>query len=231
MSEIKDTEWFKAHWSWKGWWQIKKILDETDNGKQIDIIIGLVKTGCRCGELSSLLKKNIWIDVKKNAIVCSGMLVEKKKTREVIKDINGSPILLDGEKQYVIMPKKEYRKFTFPLTEKFSDWFMQIVNAQKDPDKPVFPFNRWQCYYQLALIGARDRGLEHLKEWYKPEYRSQYFPHLFRHLRASQLCAEYSNFRNPQVLQDWFLWSDPKMPNYYIKLSMSAQFVNPKEVR
>lgn len=229
---IRDTQWFKLNCRWKSWKEtIGTILDQCDNINQAKVVISLIKTGSRCGEISSLLKRNVFINRDKNSIVCSAMLVEKKKTREMLRDINNKPILIDGERQFSIIPKKEYREFAFPLTEKYNDFFLGFVNEIKDPNKPVFPFNRWQCYYLLSTIGAYEKGLVHKKDWWMPQYRSPYFPHLFRHYRATQLCSEYSNFRNPIVLKDWFLWSDTKMSDYYIKLSLSDQYVDPKEVK
>jgi hypothetical protein len=244
MIERRDTEFYKRTWRWEGWGMIAKQIKQCDNTNQMAVIIGLMKTGCRCGELSSLFAKNVWVNEKKQAVVCSGMLVEKKKKREMLKDINDKPILIDGEKQFSIITVKEYRQFTFPLKERLSGLFLSYVDDQKDSEKPVFNYNRYQCYYHLSTIGfpekkakleaeAEKRGenlVIHKKDWWKPEFRSPFFPHLYRHLRATQLCSEYSNFRNPMVLKDYFLWSDISMADYYIKLSLSDQYVNPKEI-
>ena len=211
---------------------IEEMLDETDSVKQGAIIISLIKTGARSGELSSLLRKNVWIDTKTQHIVCSGMKVEKQRTREVIKDINGKPLLDQGEKQYVIMPKVATRRFQFPLKERYSRMFMDMVEEQTDSEKPVFPYNRYQCYYNLSTIGAEAKGMEHKNDWWRPEFRSPYFPHLYRHLRASQLCTEYSNYRsNAIALSNFFGWSDINMALFYINLSLESQQVKDKEIR
>jgi len=231
MMERRGLEYFKANWSWKGWKTIMDIIKEANASsiEATEIVVGLFSLGCRAMELPTLKKKQVSFTTNKGYITISNLLVQKQKTRELVRDKDNKPIPdSEGNKQYVIMPKKAYRTFTFPQKEPTSKWFTAVYEGIDNDEDFLFPYNQKQQYYRLSLMGAEERGLDSVNKEKWNDYKSEYHSHLFRSLRACEMIRDYPQYRSLPILAKWFGWADLTMPNEYLSLN-TTDLIVPKE--
>jgi len=174
--------------------EVKRMIECTEHPRDRTLIALLAESGARCGEISTLLLKDISWTERGFTLTIRGCNSKSGFTRRI-------PICgcVEDVKDYI----NNFHPFKgdegSPLFVRFINHAMPKTNLKVDGVARVV---------RLAAIRS---GVEK---------RIHVHPHLFRHLRASQL-AEMG--WNEPMLRQFFGWSKTsKMPATYIHMSQNA---------
>jgi hypothetical protein len=234
----KSIQYFKAHYNFSWRWIREHLIElgkeETQDAWQIALT--LFTTGSRATEAYEIKRSMIDLYSDPDNVWIRGQMVEKQRTVEVIKDIRGKPLLLDGKKQFTYMPKSETRSYPLFRSEPTTKQFVKLIEFKDEqgikPDDRILPYDRRAQYYRLSLVGAKSRGLEHLHDWNQPQYRSGLWSHLYRSLKATSLIATYQQYQsNIPLLMAYFGWSTDEMALRYIKITPDRLAIPPENMK
>jgi integrase len=223
----RNTETFKQYYGgFCGWKKFEETLkNDVHSLKTKQIMMGLMKFGCRVMELPRLTKRQINIDFSPTQIMVQGMYVEKQKEALYLVDTDGKPLLENGRKLFRYESKAGYRTFPIRKDEPLSDELIAYVNSFKNDSDTLFPYSYGQMRYRIWQVGmVLPEGVSKT-QWAK--YHGPWWCHRIRSERACQLIKEYGydTFR----LKKWFGWSSSQMPDVYSDI-MPTDLISEKPV-
>ena len=204
---------------WKGWDWFDKLYSKCENMEQKIIMMGLLKTGSRSNELNKITKQMVDIDTHKDMIIIHNQPLEKQKKALQIVGEDGKPLYDGMRKLFRFEHIEGWRSYAFPKKEKYSEFFLKLVEIKDDPKDLIFPFTYSQIYYRICTIGMVLPDGVPMRDWaYHLDKSAGIFPHEMRSIRACQLLRDYK-YTNQQ-LRKFFGWAeDSPMPDHYMELT------------